>query len=234
MKRAIRSVVLAGVIVIISILLSAPQPVRADNSPTLFRVEGYVGHIHLRAQAVMDMDNPASAFYYTFFETRGPIELAYSSSHKHVRIDFDDWNILDGAGESGIYGTVLSGSAGGTTSESPVFSNAPSDTDWPFFTIPFSAENLSFNAQNCWQTVGDACSRIPWNTMTQRISDLATYLTSIKLQIIVDDGNTLSGSCLLPGWDEHKEPYMTYSETCSWTSHNRNEGDKKPEWTREK
>ena len=99
MKRAIRSVVLAGVIVIISILLSGPQPVQADKSPTIMRI-GYIGSIHLRAQAVMDMDNAASAFYYTFFETRGPLRISYDK--KSIKISFDNWNILQGTGKSGI------------------------------------------------------------------------------------------------------------------------------------
>ena len=232
MKRAIRSVVLAGVIVIISILLSAPQPVRADKFPTIFRV-GYTGSIKLRVQAVMDMDNPDSAFYYTFFETQGPIDISYDK--KRIKIRFDPWNILQGTGASGIYGAVLSGSAGSTTAYGGgVFADAPYNTAFDFFTIAFSVIDPKFTAQNCWQTKSDPCSKILWNTMAQRVRDLATFVTHMHLQIHHADGKTLSGSCTLPGWDELWEPHMKYSETCSWAAHLWDSEDFKPEWTRKK
>jgi hypothetical protein len=227
MKRAIRSVVLAGVIVIISILLSAPQPVQAGKSPTMWRMENWVGHIHLRAQA----DSTDWAFYSTFFETRGPINLILGSSYKNVEIHFDPWNILQGVGDSVWYGAVVSASAGSTQSISSAFSKAPSDTDFPFFTIAFSVIDPKFTAQNCWQTEDDYCSKIVWGDVMERVSDLATFVTHMKLEIIVNDGDTLSGTCSLPGWDEITEPHMTYSETCMWSAHH---PTIRPEWRTKK
>ena len=70
--------------------------------------------------------------------------------------------------------------------------------------------------------------------MKKRISGLATLLTRMRLLINIDDGNTLAGSCSLPGWDEYKEPDTTFSETCSWSAHLLGSDDFKPEWTRKK
>jgi hypothetical protein len=178
----------------------------------------------------MDMDNPASAFYYTFFETQGPINISYDK--KRIKIQFDPWNILQGAGASGIYGAVLSGSAGSTTAYGGgVFADAPYNTAFDFFTIAFSVIDPKFTAQNCWQTEDDYCSKIVWGDVMERVSDLATFVTHMKLEIIVNDGDTLSGTCSLPGWDEITEPHMTYSETCMWSAHH---PTIRPEWRTKK
>jgi hypothetical protein len=229
MYRKIRSAISAGVIVIISILLAAPQPTLADRSKTIYRLPEYAGHIHLKAKYVF---NENGVVEYDFLETQGSIYLTYNSSSKSAWIFFYPWTIQEADIEEGSWGATTFAVATSKSPFSTSFSDTPSET---YFIIPFSIRGVTVNSQSCWETSPGPCGDGSWkNSEEHIIYGHAAILTTIKLTVLVNSGGSLSGSCYLPGWDKNPYHSTTYSEDCMWTSHQIVAKDSKPEWMRKK
>jgi hypothetical protein len=201
MNRTIRSIILAGVIML-SILLFNTQPAQAGKSPTVFRV-GYEGSISLLAEFNLPT---TAADVLGFWSTKGKVFIP-DVDFDLASIDFGSWTISLSEYQKN---QVAWGFVGANAKSDPAFSSS-FDPKEPSITIPFQIKNIKYGNPKCGGIRNFPCNL--WVGMQGMIGKFSAMLTTIKLEAYFKDGNKMGGSCSLPGWDDRGS---AYSETCKW------------------
>jgi len=206
MNRTIRSIILAGVIML-SILLFNTQPAQAGKSPTVFRV-GYYGTISLLAEFNLPT---TAADVLGFWSIKGNVSVS-SISFEHASIWFDSkWKIaLMEFQKNGMAWGLVEANAKSDDADSSSF-----DPKEPSVTFPFQIKNIKYGNPKCGGIMNFPCNL--WVGMQGMIGKFSAMLTTIKLEAYFKDENKMGGSCSLPGWDD-KGP--DYSDTCKWIAFN--------------
>ena len=202
MNRTIRSIILAGVMVI-SILLSGPQPAQAGKSPTLWRM-GYYGPISLEAEFNLP-GTPAGVV--GSWRMTGNVSVS-NISFEHASIWFDSkWKIaLMEFQKNGMAWGLVEANAKSDDADSSSF-----DPKEPSVTFPFQIKNIKYGNPKCGGIMNFPCNL--WVGMQGMIGKFSAMLTTIKLEAYFKDENKMGGSCSLPGWDDRGS---AYSDKCKW------------------
>lgn len=236
MKLMIRSVILAGVLVLL-ILVFSTQPAQAGQASTVFRVPNYAGHITLEPLYIFSFDQSGSSVRQILtWNNQGTLSIMfYGNAGDYAVIRFGSWQILItdiDTVPNGSTSLILSASAAAN-----LLRSSSVDPKEPSFTIPFQVNKISYSGPVCSSSFSRACSMVYWNALKMAAEELSRDLTTIKLSVYINTGDKLGGSCSLPGWDQTTAPNSTYSENCMWTAHctdgNCDNGNK-PEWTTKK
>ena len=228
MKRKIRSVILAGIMVL-SMLLSITQPVRAEISPTVFRVPSYSGHITL--EILYLMDNGGARMTITW-KTQGTLAIAYPGDSSFALIHLGNYSIIYTESENGKTTSMV-----GSAISNPRLVSTSFNSQGPSFTIPFDILNVSLKEAICPFEIG--CVADLWNNIRITVLEWSQKPKKMKLSVYFNTDNKIGGDCSLPGWDEQTTGDIKYTENCTWIAYYRPWSGKsgngsKPEWTTKK
>ena len=222
MKRVIRSVGLAGVLVL-SILLSLTQSVHADISHTTSSSVDYMGHIYFEPIYNFDYNGSREVLDWN---NRGTLTINYTGDASSTAlIRFASYAVYIYSNDPFPDVATMKGSG---TSD-PKLTSTSFDPQELAFTIPFKIKNLQLHRDYYSPGIN-----VYWPGLTMEANGLVEKdLQTIKLLVQVNSGDTLGGSCTLPRWDGFTNSRVTFTEKCKWTAHTitKSAGSTKPEWT---
>jgi hypothetical protein len=240
MKRVIRSVGLAGVLVL-SILLSLTQSVHADISHTASSSADYIGHIAFEPIYNLDIKFIKSPDLFDVrviqdWSSQGTLTIHYTGdASSTASIRFASYAVYIYSNDPWQHVTTMKGSG---TSD-PKLVSLSFDPQELAFTIPFKIKNLQLHQD--YYTPG---LNVNWPDITKAAGGwVDNNLNRIKLLVQVNSGDTLGGSCTIPSWDKFTKSgtswdnstnrQVTFTENCKWTAHTitQSGGLVKPEWT---